>query len=235
MTKNNSKFFIGNFIHKRRAGAEVISSVLLIAITVVGAVILTTFLDETFVAGGTLASGSDNTIKTIKLLKYDLRNGDNLLNIPGLNNTSVSFPTNSYLCRDECTPSTNPKDGGTPFVIIQIQNQGVNPIFLNKIWLDNATHSWDPTTAGVILDPAGDATFGDYPGDGFFSIFSTDVDVGMTKQNIDNQIPSGGEANLLIKLDATNPDIPLGKTIRAQFDIGGTHPSEFLIDSGGAQ
>ena len=41
--------------------------------------------------------------------------------------------------------------------------------------------------------------------------------------------------NLLIKLDTTNPDIALSKTIRAQFNIGSNQLSEFIIESGGAQ
>jgi len=54
-------------------------------------------------------------------------------------------------------------------------------------------------------------------------------------QNPDNQIESGQTVNLLIKLDTTNPNIPLSKTIRAQFNIGSNQLSEFLIESGGAQ
>jgi hypothetical protein len=221
-------------LQKRRAGAEVIASLLLVAITVVGAVILTTFLDETFVAGGVAASGSDNTIKSIKLLKYDSRDGDNLLEIPDLNNTSVAFPTNTSLCRSTCSPTTHPMLGGTQFIVIQIVNQSVNPIFLEKIFLDNATHSWDRSTTGNIFVPTGSVIAGEIPGDGMFSIFSTDVDLGETKY-MDNQIPSGAEVNLLVKLDASNPDIPLGKTIRTQFNIGDNQLSEFFIDSGGAQ
>jgi flagellin-like protein len=217
---------------KRRGGAEVIASVLLVAITVVGAVILTTFLDETFIAGSLGASGSDSTIKSIKLLKYDSRDGGNLLTVLNLNNTSVT-PSGGHLCRMSCNVSPNqlPNDGGTDFVIIQIQNQGVNSIFLDSILLDGAIHSWDSSTSGVVFNPL---SAGDLPGDGRFSILPTSIDVG-TKQNMDNQIPSGGEVNLLIKLDTSNPDIPIGKTIRAQFNIGDIHLSEFLIESGGAQ
>jgi hypothetical protein len=235
MTQNKLKTSIRkSTLQKRRAGAEVIASILLVAITVVGAVILTTFLDETFIAGGVAASGSDSTIKSIKLLKYDSRDGDNLLQIPNLNNTSTTYPTDTSLCRSTCTPTTHPKDGGTQFIVIQIENLSVNPIFLENILLDNATHSWDSSTAGVTFVPTGSVIAGEIPGDGMFSIFSTDVDPGVTK-NSDNQIPSGAEVNLLVKLDASNPDIPLGKTIRTQFNIGDNQLSEAFIESGGAQ
>ena len=69
---------------KRRAVAEVISSLLLVAITVVGAVILTTFLDETFVSGSSSLTGSASTMRSLQLLKYDTRDSDNLLLVPSL-------------------------------------------------------------------------------------------------------------------------------------------------------
>jgi flagellin-like protein len=235
MKQNNLKYCIRKITpQKKRAVAEVISSLLLVAITVVGAVILTTFLDESFIAGGMAASGSDSTIKSIKLLKYDSRDGGNLLTLTDLNNTNI-IPSNATLCRISCSANLKPLDGGTDFIIIQIENQSVNPIFLDKIFLNNATHSWDSSTGGVLFDPTGTITNGEIPGDGKFSILSTDIDMGITKQNIDNQIKNGAEVNLLIKLDNSNPDIPLGKTLRAQFNIGDAHLSEFLIDSGGAQ
>ena len=236
MTQNSLKFHIRKFTpKKRKAVAEVISSLLLVAITVVGAVILTTFLDESFISGGLAASGSDSTVKTIKLIKYDSRDGGNLLGLTGLNNTSVSNPTDQKLCRESCNPTTNPRTGGTEFLVIQIENRSVNPIFLHDIWLGNATHSWDSGTAGEILNPAGVSTVGDFPGDGQFSIFPEGETIGTMEQNQDNQIESGQQVNLLVKLDNNNPDLQLSKTIRAQFNIGANQLSEFLIESGGAQ
>ena len=83
MTQNQLKSCIGKLMtRKRRAGAEVISSILLVAVTVVGAVILTSFLDETFVAGSLGASSnSDSVIKTVQLVGFDTRDGDHLMNI----------------------------------------------------------------------------------------------------------------------------------------------------------
>ncbi len=236
MKQNNLKSCIRKSTpQKRRAVAEVISSLLLVAITVVGAVILTQFLDESFISGGLAASGSDSTVKTIKLIAYDSRDGGNLMKFSNLNNTS---PTDQKLCRASCTnPNGNPNISpfGSEFIVIQVRNQSVNPIFLHDVWLGNATHSWDPGTSNVDLkmnDPFS-STNGGFPGDGKFSILSTDTNDLI--QNIDNQIQSGQTVNLLIKLDNTNPDIQLSKTIRAQFNIGANQLSEFLIESGGAQ
>lgn len=247
MARNNSLSHIGK-ISSRRGAAEVISSLLLVAITVVGAVILTSFLDETFVSGSLSQSGSDSTIKTIKLIKFDSRSGGNLLNLTNLNNTDSDA---SVLCRQSCSsnPSSNPiiPFNGTEFVVIQIENQSVEPIFLENIWLDNATHRWDANSAGSPIDVGQQfSSSGGYPGDGRFSIFSTKCDDTIAnpcdpnnpahfKQRIDNQIQNGESVNLLLKLDATNPDIPLSKTIRTQFNIGSNQMPEVLIESGGAQ
>jgi flagellin-like protein len=231
MTQNNLKNCIRKITpQKKRAVAEVISSLLLVAITVVGAVILTTFLDEAFISGGLAASGSDSTIKTIKLIKYDSRDGGNLMNYTNLNNTSSV----DYLCRASCNsfPNLKPADSGSEFVVIQIENQSVNPIFLHNVWLGNATHTWD-TISATTNDLDLDVNPGGFPGDGKFSILSTDVT--NPTQREDNQIQSGENVNLLIKLDTDNPDIQLSKTLRAQFNIGANQLSEFLIESGGAQ
>jgi flagellin-like protein len=237
MKQNNLKSCIRKFTpQKKRAVAEVISSLLLVAITVVGAVILTTFLDESFISAGLSASSSDSTIKTITIIKYDSRDGGNLLGYQNLNNTS---PVDQKLCRASCSsnPNANPiiPFNGTEFLVIQVENQSVNPIFLYNVWLGNATHSWDPFAAGADLQmiDASSVTNGGFPGDGKFSILSTDTT--NLKQRDDNQINNGERVNIIIKLDASNPDIQLSKTIRTQFNIGANQLSESLIESGGAQ
>ena len=233
MAQNNLKSCIRKFTpQKKRAVAEVISSLLLVAITVAGAIILTTFLNDSFIQGGLAASSSDSSIKTLKLVKYDSRDGGNLMEFTNLNNTS---PTDQKLCRISCAVNfqESPINNGTEFLVIQIENRSVNPIFLHNVWLGNVSHSWDSITGSVDLNMGAATSFnGDYPRDGRFSI----IPVGGTiEQSQDNQIQSGQSVNLIIKLDTVNPDIPLSKTIRAQFNIGANQLSEFLIESGGAQ
>ena len=241
MKQNNSKYCIRKFtLKKRKAGAEVIASILLVAITVVGAVILTTFLNESFVSAGLAVSDSDSTIKSIKLIKYDSRDGGNLLGFQDLNNTS---PVDQILCRASCVgnPNANPNSSNaTEFLVIQIENRSVNPIFLHNVWLGNATHTWDLFSAGADLQmgDTSSVTNGGFPGDGKFSIITADLSPSHPDyklQREDNQIQNGESVNLIIKLDASNPDIRLSKTIRAQFNIGDNQLSEFLIESGGAQ
>jgi len=238
MKQNNLKSCIRKFTpQKRRAVAEVISSLLLVVITVVGAVILTTFLDESFVSGGLAAAGSDNTLKAVKLIAYDTRDNVELMGIISLDNDFI--PLDGHLCRNGddslCTsnPNMSPANGGTEYVVIQIENKSLNSIFLRNVYLDNVGHVWDSATSGVPIDGSVNpgAGGGEVPRDGLFSILPVDSDF----QNQDNQINGGQTVNLVVKLDRDNPDIPLSKTIRVQLNIGANTLQEFLIESGGAQ
>ena len=241
MKQNNLKSCIRKFTpQKRRAVAEVISSLLLVVITVVGAVILTTFLDESFFSGGLAAAGGDNSLKGVKLIAFDTRDGIELLGYAGLSNFD-GLLTDQYLCRNATlavgcftTANTDPFNGGTGFMVIQIENRGLNPIFLSDVYLDNVGHVWDVTTSGVdLFDGVGAPGAGEIPRDGMFSILPENTNV--LTQYQDNQIPGGQTVNLVVKLDAVNPDIPLSKTIRVQLNIGTNTLQEFLIQSGGAQ
>ncbi len=239
MKQNKLKSSIRKFTpQKKRAVAEVISSLLLVVITVVGAVILTTFLDESFVSGGLAAAGGDNSLKGVKLIAYDTRDNIELMDATFQLDNGDGPLTDQYLCRDGfdsgCASSTNtsPLNGGTEYVVIQIENKSLKSIFLRNVYLDNVGHTWDSTTSGLPIDGFADPGAGDVPRDGMFSIIP--FDSGLV-QNQDNQINGGQTVNLIVKLDSDNPDIPLSKTIRVQLNIGTNTLSEFLIESGGAQ
>ena len=239
MTQNNLKSSIRKFTpQKRRAAAEVISSLLLVAITVVGAVILTSFLDETFVSGSlAVTSGTDITIKTVKLRAYDTRDGEGLMMDYNIDNEHL---VNPKLCRESCNPlnggSTNdiPTSGGSEFLVIQFENRGINSIFLRNIYLDNVNHLWDPATINVGLDATAPLAGGVYPSDGTFSILSNDI-ADLTQKG--REIKGGQTVNVLIKLhsDLDTPDIELSKTMRVQLNIGQKSLAEFLIESGDAR
>jgi len=238
MTQNNLKSSIRKFTpQKRRAAAEVISSLLLVAITVVGAVILTSFLDETFVSGSlAVTSGTDITIKTVKLRAYDTRDGGGLMGY----NIDNDHVFNLKLCRESCNPlnggSTNdiPANDGSEFLVIQFENRGINSIFLRNIYLDNVNHLWDPDTINVDLVATAPLAGGVYPSDGTFSILSNDI-LDLTQKG--REIQGGQTVNVLIKLhsDLDTPDIELSKTMRVQLNIGQKSLAEFLIESGDAR
>jgi len=227
---------------KRRAVAEVISSLLLVVITVAGAVILMTFLDESFVAGSlAVSSGTDSSLKIVELRAFDTRDGADLMKTSyNLDNGDPFLvePSDGFLCRngEDCgflSDNKSPANFGTEYLVIQIQNRGLNPIWLSDVYFDNVGHVWDSATGGVtingLVDPVADT--GEVPHDGMFSILPVNSDI----QQIDNQIKEGQTVNVVVKLDSINPDIPLSKTIRVQLNIGTNVLQEFLIESGGAQ
>ena len=252
MKQNKLKSSIRKFTpQKKRAVAEVISSLLLVVITVAGAFLIASFLGESFVASSmSLVSSTDTSTNTIQLRAFDTRDGEKLMNpLYQIDNQDyILDPIDGYLCRDGdlsligepftvCTSNANksPANGGTSYVVIQIENRGINPIWLSDVYLDNVGHTWDSTTGGVTLNGSvnPDLGTGAVPRDGMFSILPADItDI---TQNIDSQITEGSTVNLVVKLDMVNPDIPLSKTIRVQLNIGANQLQEFLIESGGAQ
>jgi flagellin-like protein len=244
MMQNNLKSNETKLIPKKRRGvAEVISTLLLVVITVAGAVLLTSFIDETFVSGSlAVTSSTDTTIKTVKLRAFDTRDGDGLMGYENLDNRNNA--TLQVLCRVGCNSATNANpsiNDGSDFMVFQIHNQGINPINLKNIYLDNVNHVWDPDTLSKVLNPAAPTSSGGvYPQDGSFSILSSEMDNpggcpdGFLCQK-SNQINSGQTVNVLIKLDTIEDDIELSKTMRVQLNIGEKSLAEFLIESGGAQ
>lgn len=241
MKNYNLKSSFGlNPVKKRRGVAEVISTLLLVVITVVGAVILTSFMDESFVSGSLgVSSSTDSTIKTVKLRGYDTRDGIALMGYDETN-SEINNVVDLELCRKNCNGGAASNEGQTPiaggseFMVIQIENRAVHSIFLKNLYLDGVNHPWDPITRDQELITTGDSSSGEFPADGTFSILSDDITDLIQK---DNQIVGGQTVNLLIKLhsDGTYENIPTSKTIRVQLNIGENSLSEFLIESGDAR
>lgn len=217
--------------HKQRGVAEIIGSLMLVAITVVGATILTTFLNGTFVAGG-LSTASSQTIGsvTVNLIGYDTRDSSTLMKIVNLNNKF-----DGKLCGIGCSGANLnkiPTSGGSEFFIIQVENRGINSIFLQDIYLNNVDHIWDSQTRGIPLNTLVTDTTGKYPLDGKFSILPTTPS---PVQNIDNQIQGGKTVNLLVKLGSKDQDIILGKSMRVLLNVGNMKNVDLVIESGDAR
>jgi FlaG/FlaF family flagellin (archaellin) len=217
-------------LRKRRGVGEVISAMLLVGITVAGAGILSYFVHESLTSTNVAnASTLDSSTKNVKLLAYDTRDSDTLLDISNLNNKFGD----QRLCGTSCAGQSKlPSQNGTEFIIIKITNNELNSIFLHNIQINNIVHEWDPQTSGVTLNTLYDLTSGgNYPRDGKFSIFSDSS----TVQYTSNEIEAGKTNNLLIKLGPNDNNILLNKSIRVLLNVGGMHPIEFFIESGNAQ
>jgi hypothetical protein len=195
------------------------------AVTVTGAITLTYFVNEGFISGNlATASTMDSSSLNLSLLAYDTRDSSNLLGLSEIDNFY-----DSILCRSSCADNRTPVLNGTEFIVLQIQNNGLDSIFLEDVVIKSATHSWDSSTSGILLD----LLAGQYPADGTFSILSVGNNPNL--QNENTEIQNGKTVNILIKFDNTEPNINLGEGIPVSLNIGGIHPIKFLIDSGDAR
>jgi hypothetical protein len=228
-------------LKKRRGVADVISTMMLMAVTVTGASTLTYFMNDAFVSGnlGTIST-LDSSSLNLLLLAYDTRDSSTLLKLIDVDNDiangiePVTF--DPVLCGSSCAGTANaiPENGGTEFLVLQIQNNGLNSIFLEDVGINNVIHTWDSTTAGIELDAStNDLVGGKYPSDGTFSILP--VGTSPIIQNSNIEIPNGEAVNILVKLGSDDSDILLNKGIRISFDVGNPQLVEFLIDSGDAR
>jgi len=220
-------------LKNRRGVADIISTMMLMAVTVTGASTLTYFVNDAFVTGnlGTIST-LDSSSLNLLLLAYDTRDSSSLLKLSDIDNENA---VNSFLCGSTCsvTPNSIPENGGTEFIVLQIQNNGLNSIFLEKVGINNVIHSWDSSTASIPLDGSDSSPLsGKYPADGMFSI----MPVGSSPvQNNDIKIENGQSVNILVKLGPDDSDINMNKGIHVSFNVGKPHLTEFLIDSGDAR
>ena len=226
--KTNSK------LKNRRAITDVISTLMLMAVTVTGATTLTYFMNDAFISGnlGTITT-LDASSQNLLLVAYDTRDSSSLLTLTDIDNENI---VNRFLCGLTCSvnPYLIPENGGTEFIVLQVQNNSIDDIFLNDISINNVIHLWDSATSGIQLDASqNDLVGGKYPQDGMFSILSEGVIPIIQNENF--QIESGNIVYLLIKLGSSDSDIQLNKGIHVFLNTGGIHPIEFLIESGDAR
>jgi hypothetical protein len=222
-------------LKSRRGMADVISTMMLMAVTVTGASTLTYFMNDAFVSGnlGTIST-LDSSSLNLLLLAYDTRDSTSLLTLADVDNN-----LSGELCGSSCdgAPENSlPENSGTEFIVMQIQNNGINPVFLDDVAVNNIIHKWDSETASIPLDASMDYlpnTNRPYPADGTFSI----LPVGNTPiiQKNTNELQNGERVNILIKLSTSNSDIDLNQGIHVFFDIGAPQTIDFLIDSGDAR
>ena len=221
---------------KRRAVSQVIGTMLILAITVAGAVFLSNLMSNEFFAVDQHPV-AESRIDSIRLTSYDTRDSVKLTNVPNLNNTF-----NQMLCTKgdsaECTIVNGdnlPSNGGTEFIVLQIRNMNLDSVFIHNILINNVGHTWDDLAVGDIVLTSNIGSGGNYPRAGTFSIISVENDSPI-KQLATNEIPGDGEVRLVIKLSDDIPqDIGMWSSLRVLVNFGGSQPAEFIILSGDAK
>jgi hypothetical protein len=227
-------------LRKRRAVAEIISTMMLMGVTITGASTLTYFVNDGFVSGNLESvTNMDSAYQNISLLAYDTRDSYSLLSLANVDNENL---INKFLCGGHAvtgtcggSPNAIPDSGGTEFIVLQIHNYDIDSIFLEDIAINNVIHSWDFSTSNVPLDAEFDCVScpnRPYPADGMFSIFPVGNN---PTQNESIQIQSGQTVNLLIKLGSDDSDIQLNRGIHVRLDTGKIHTVDFFIETGDAR
>ena len=206
MKKKYSKIFDS----KNKAVSEVISTMLLIVITIVGGVtafaifntaLLTQPGDPEFESGAI-------TNRAVKLMGFDTRDGQNLLNIALVDN---SLPA-----------SASALTGGE-FIVLKVRNINPNPVIIDIVNVNEASHVIDPTPPTTL------SAVSDLPDEGEFNVVLLDS-LTFLKPVI---IPSGQDASIIISLEDELADITLTESIRILIGSPDFDSLQFLIPAGG--
>ena len=224
-------------IRKKRGVSVVISTLLVLAITIVGAMWISNLMSTSSL--GTLNQTPKDIImaNSVLLVGYDTRDGATLSRISTLNNQ----PVDRKLCTESCVGSPNvfPLAGGTDFIVLQLWNKNTVEVPIKNIQVNGILHTWDTKTRNVVFDAdANPPPTGRFPEDGKFSIIPHSN--GGSLIQFGNQTMAGDqEVRLVIKLspnvkgDFISGDIDLGKPLQILVKIGDTmNPAEFVILSG---
>ena len=225
---------------KRRGVSEVISTLLLLAITMVGAVFVASIVQNSMITTTDQTGGnSEYLANSVRLTAYDSRDSTNLSGITDLHN---EFSQN--LCTITCKPNpnyipTDPLNPGTEFLVLQIRNTNINSVYLHTLFVNGIQHVWDVNTAGVTINAeindldSSDGT--NYPWDGKFSIISSSGSAGLVQRN-SNEVFPGEEVRVVIKLNPDiSDDIEMWRPLQIHLNYGGTQPTEYIILSGDAR
>ena len=223
---------------KRRAVSETIGTLLLLVVTVAGAVVLSNFISDGFFGVDQNRSTVEASSDSIHLTGFDTRDSSELINIASLNNKFDKF-----LCakgnNPNCTivtPDDIPSDDGTEFIAIQIRNMNSETVTLQNIQVNNELHRWDAGTAGILFDASLSADAGTrYPRAGFFSILPSSDRVEPDEQFSNQEILSGEEVRVIIKLSEDLSDIKMWDSVQIVVNFGGAYPADFIVSSGDAK
>jgi len=228
---------------RRRAVSETIGTMLLLVITVVGAVMISNFLQDGFFQGVNQNPGAEARSGSIQLTGFDTRDSDTLINVLSLDNDF-----NEHLCAEgnvlgPCpippVPNNIPTElvnPGTEFIALQLRNMNTGSVFLKNIQVNNELHKWDEGTAGWSFDATLSADAGTkYPRAGFFSIIPSPDRLLSEKQFASQEVKGNEEVRIIIKLSTDVSDIKMWDSMLIVVNFGGSQPAQFIVTSGDAK
>ncbi len=225
--------------HKRRAVSETISTLLILSITVLGAVFLANFVRDGFFSLDQNPSTVEQRVNSLQLTGFDTRDSAKLIDVTNLNNdfNQVLCTTNNAPC--SVTPATAnaiPSASGTEFITLKIRNMNVDSVYLQKILINTVSHDWDAGTSNNDLVLPGLGPGISYPFAGNFSIIPVAEKPFPIRQASTNEIMGDEEVRVIVKLsDKISQDIKMWDSLLIQVNFGASQPAEFIILSGDAK
>jgi len=153
---------------KKRGVSVVISTLLVLAITIVGAMSVSNLMSNSLLT--TVNDTPKNIImaNSMLLVGYDTRDGKDLSNVAKFSNKF-----DNMLCTVSCAgaPPTNLPDAATPgteFIVLQLWNKSSIDITIRNVQVNGVIHTWDLQTRNEPFD--GEGPYPKYPEAGKFSI-----------------------------------------------------------------
>jgi len=225
---------------RRRAVSETIGTMLLLVITVVGAVMISNFLQDGFFQGvNQNGSNVEASSDSIQLTGFDTRDSEKLINVLSLDNDFnelLCAKGNDAKCTMSLTSDDIPSDDGTEFIALQLRNMNTGSVFLKNVQVNNELHEWDDGTAGWSFDATLSADAGTkYPRAGFFSIIPSPDRPNSEKQFASQEVQGNEEVRIIIKLSEDVSDIKMWDSMLIVVNFGGSQPAKFIVSSGDAK
>jgi len=223
------------FKSKRRGVSVVISTLLVLAITIVGAVSISNLMSTSALTTVNQAPKDIIMANSMLLVRYVTRDGLTLSDITGP--TGLDNKPDGMLCTASCAgfPTAPPSGGGTDFIVLQLWNKNTVEVPIRNIQVNGIKHTWDLQARNQNLDGAG--VHPAFPEEGKFSIIHHS-NSGLLIQNGTETMAGDKEKRIVIKLssdvigDLPSQDIGLGEPLQILIKIGDEFPAEFVILSG---
>lgn len=220
---------------KRRGVSLVISTLLILAITIVGALSISNLMSTSALTTVNQAPKDIIMANSMLLVGYDTRDGQTLSDITTLNNAS---PSDGMLCTASCAGASStalPGAGGTEFIVLQLWNKNTVEVPIRNIQVNGVIHTWDLQTRNQPFDGGG--SYPGYPAAGKFSIIHHS-NSGTLIQNATETLAGDMEKRIVIKLsplvkgDLVPPDVGLGEPLQILVKVKDEFPAEYVILSG---
>ena len=229
---------INVIFRRRRAVSETVGTMLLLIITVIGAVMISNFVSDGFFDVDQNPSGVEASSDSLQLTGYDTRDSSTLINVVSLDNNF-----NSLLCAKGDDPNCTitiaddiPSDDGTEFIALQFRNMNTDSVYLRNIQVNNVLHDWDQGTGGNSFDAYSSLNAGtNYPRSGFFSIVPTPERPNPDKQFSSQEVQGNEEVRVIVKLSENLSDIKMWDSMLIVVNFGGSVPADFIVSSGDAK